>query len=122
MSATIRQRWPDPKKMPSEYRAMWLLTMFDLPMLTKEQRRDYTRFRKLLLSEGFIQLQLSVYARFSGSEESVECVRNRIRASIPPHGQVRMLAVTDHQYGRMELWFGRKRKRVEDPPVQFELF
>lgn len=101
---------------------MWLLTMFDLPMLTKEQRRDYTRFRKLLLSEGFIQLQLSVYARFSGSEESVECVRNRIRASIPPHGQVRMLAVTDHQYGRMELWFGRKRKRVEDPPVQFELF
>lgn len=108
--------------MPSEYRAMWLLTMFDLPVLTKEQRRDYTRFRKLLLSEGFVQLQLSVYARFSGSEERVEGVRNRIRASIPPHGQVRMLAVTDHQYGRMELWFGRKRKRVEDPPVQFELF
>lgn len=101
---------------------MWLLTMFDLPMLTREQRRDYTQFRKLLLREGFVQLQLSVYARFSGSEESVECVRNRIRASIPPHGQVRMIAVTDHQYGRMELWFGRKRKRVEDPPVQFELF
>ena len=101
---------------------MWLFAMFDLPMETKEQRHNYAQFRKLLLREGFIQLQLSVYARFSGSEESVESVRSRLRASIPPHGQVRLMAVTDHQYGKMELWFGRKRSRVEDAPAQYELF
>lgn len=101
---------------------MWLMALFDLPMETKEQRRDYTQFRKLLLKQGFVQLQLSVYARFSGSEESAEAVRVRLRGAIPPHGQVRLLAVTDHQYGRMEMWFGKKRKKVEDPPVQYELF
>jgi CRISPR-associated protein Cas2 len=101
---------------------MWLMALFDLPMETKEQRRDYTQFRKLLLKQGFVQLQLSVYARFSGSEESAEAVRVRLRGAIPPHGQVRLLAVTDHQYGRMEMWFGKKRRKVEDPPVQYELF
>lgn len=101
---------------------MWLMALFDLPMETKEQRRDYTQFRKLLLKQGFVQLQLSVYARFSGSEESAEAVRVRPRGAIPPHGQVRLLAVTDHQYGRMEMWFGKKRRKVEDPPIQYELF
>ncbi len=101
---------------------MWLMAMFDLPVETKEQRRDYAQFRKLLLKQGFVQLQLSVYARFGGSEESVEAVRARIRGAIPPYGQVRLMAVTDHQYGKMELWFGKKRKKVEDPPVQYELF
>lgn len=101
---------------------MWLMALFDLPMETKEQRRDYTQFRKLLLKQGFVQLQLSVYARFSGSEESAEAVRVRLRGAIPPHGQVRLLAVTDHQYGRMEMWFGKKRRKVEDPPIQYELF
>ena len=101
---------------------MWLFAMFDLPVETKEQRRDYAQFRKLLLKQGFVQLQLSVYARYSASEESVEAARMRIRASLPPRGQVRLIAVTDHQYGRMEVWFGKKSKPVEDPPVQFELF
>lgn len=107
---------------PSEFRAMWLFAMFDLPMETREQRRDYSQFRKLLLREGFAQLQLSVYARFAASEESAEAVRLRIRGAIPPHGQVRLVAVTDHQYGKMELWFGKKRRKVEDPPLQYALF
>ena len=101
---------------------MWLFAMFDLPVDTRDHRRDYAQFRKRLLKEGFVQLQFSVYARFAASEESVEATRQRIRAALPPHGQVRLLAVTDHQYGRMELYFGKKRKPVEDPPVQYELF
>jgi CRISPR-associated protein Cas2 len=107
---------------PGEFRAMWLFAMFDLPVATRDQRREYTQFRKLLLKNGFIQLQLSVYARFAASEESVEATRIRLRGAIPPHGQVRLMAVTDHQYGRMEMWFGKKRKKVEDAPAQYELF
>lgn len=110
------------EKQPSEYRAMWLFTMFDLPVETRQQRREYSQFRKLLLKLGFTQLQLSVYARYSGSEESADAARNQIRACIPPHGQVRMIAVTDHQFGKMEYWFGKSRRRVEDPPMQYELF
>jgi len=101
---------------------MWLFAMFDLPVDTAEQRRQYNQFRKQLLRDGFVQLQYSVYARFAASQESIEAARNRVRAAVPPEGQVRLLAVTDRQYGQMEVYFGKKRHPVEDPPVQYELF
>ena len=37
----------------SGYRSMWLFAMFDLPVDTKKARREYTRFRKALLAQGF---------------------------------------------------------------------
>ena len=35
----------------SAYRFMWLLAMFDLPVETAENKRDYVRFRKALKSD-----------------------------------------------------------------------
>lgn len=96
--------------------------MFDLPVDTKQARREYAQFRKTLLKEGFSMLQFSVYARYCGSEEASTVYRSRIRLQLPPHGQVRVLNVTDRQFGRMEVYFGRKRRPVEDPPAQFMLF
>ena len=101
---------------------MWLFALFDLPVVTKENRREYTQFRKILLREGFVMLQYSVYARHGASEESIDAVRGRVRHAIPPHGQVRLLPVTDHQFGKMEVYFGKKRERAEPPPVQYQLF
>lgn len=40
----------------SEFRAMWLFALFDLPVETKELRREYVSFRKALLREGFVML------------------------------------------------------------------
>jgi CRISPR-associated protein Cas2 len=74
--------------------------MFDLPVETRDHRRQYARFRKLRLKEGFVMLQYSVYARHGPSEESIDAVRNRVRHAIPPNGQVRLLPVTDHQFGK----------------------
>jgi len=101
---------------------MWLFAMFDLPVTTKEARRQYTRFRKALLREGFAMLQYSVYARHCPSEEAADTFRNHVRAVLPPKGQVRLMAVTDRQFGRMQVFFGKKRERVKDPPVQLMLF
>lgn len=101
---------------------MWLFAMFDLPMTDKELRRDYARFRKFLLSQGFSMLQMSVYARHCPTEESGEGIRARIRASIPDHGQVRLLLVTDRQFGKMEVYFGKNTTPVETPPQQYMLF
>ena len=38
----------------SEIKAMWLMVMFDLPVVTPEEKRQYVHFRKFLLSEGFM--------------------------------------------------------------------
>ena len=58
----------------SAYRCMWLIAMFDLPVETAENRRDYVRFARPL-KDGFMMLQFSVYARFIPSEEAAEAHR-----------------------------------------------
>lgn len=106
----------------SAYRAMWLLAMFDLPVETKDNRRDYTRFRKVLLKDGFMMLQFSVYARYIPSEEAAEAHRRTVKSAIPPLGQVRLVALTDHQFAKMEVFYGRKPIEPEEPPAQILLF
>ena len=106
----------------SEYQGMWLFAMFDLPVDTKEARRDYTQFRKVLLKEGFTMLQYSIYARYYGSEEASIPQRNRVRGSLPPDGQIRLMLVTDHQFGKMEVFLGKSRRPTETPPKQLLLF
>ncbi len=106
----------------SGYRAVWLFAMFDLPVATKADRKRYSQFRKQLLKRGFSMLQFSVYARYCSSEESAGAIRTDVRAVLPPKGQVRLMAVTDHQFGRMEVWYGRKRTPAEEPARQFMLF
>lgn len=106
----------------SEYRSMWLIAMFDLPVDDKDARREYTRFRKQLLKEGFMQLQYSVYVRYCGSEERSEAFRRRVRKALPVDGHVRIIAITDHQFGKMEVYYGKSRHAAEKPPEQMLLF
>ena len=106
----------------SAYRSLWLIAMFDLPVETLENKRNYTRFRKALLKDGFMMLQFSIYARFLPSEEAADSHRNTIRSVIPPLGQVRLMTVTDHQFGRMEVYYGRKPREPEEIPDQILLF
>ena len=101
---------------------MWLFAMFDLPVLTKDDRRRYARFRKTLLNEGFSKLQFSVYARYFPSEEVAQPYKKRIRDQLPPEGNVRLLAVTEKQFGKQEIFCGRKPQKSETKPNQFLLF
>lgn len=42
---------------------MRIMVLFDLPVLTEKQRRDYREFRKYLLKAGFFMMQESVYCK-----------------------------------------------------------
>jgi CRISPR-associated protein Cas2 len=101
---------------------MWLFAMFDLPVDSKDARKQYARFRKALLRDGFTMLQYSVYARYCPSEEASETYRQRVETNLPPDGQVRLLSVTERQFGKMDVFFGKRKRRAEDPPAQLLLF
>lgn len=103
----------------SEYKAMWLMVMFDLPVVTKEDRRDYRQFRDFLISEGFSMLQYSVYARYCDSEEKTKSFRGHVQKKLPFGGQVRVVAITDHQFAKMEVFYGKKKKKPEKKPPEF---
>lgn len=106
----------------SPYQAMWLLVLFDLPVDSKSARKQYARFRKELLRDGFTMLQYSVYARFCASEEAAQVHRKTVREGLPPEGQVRIVTLTDIQFGRMEVYLGESAKEPEKKPLQLEFF
>lgn len=101
---------------------MWLFVFFDLPVDDRPARREYVRFRKHLLELGFMQLQYSVYARPFPSEEAMRSYKQRLRLAIPPRGEVRLLGVTDRQFGKMENYIGAVRNPNEKPTSQLLLF
>lgn len=106
----------------SAYRFMWLLVMFDLPVDTKQARKHYAGFRKSLLRDGFTMMQYSVYIRHCASKENADVHIGRVEAAIPPDGEVRVLQITEKQYERMRIFWGKRRRPPEDPPRQLELF
>ena len=101
---------------------MWLFAMFDLPVDEPVLRKEYAQFRKSLLKEGFTMLQYSVYVHYVASEEAEQVYRGKVQASLPSHGQVRVISLTDRQFEKMEVFVGKKRERAEDPPHQLMLF
>lgn len=104
------------------YRTMWLFTLFDLPVDTKASRRAYTQFRKFLLRDGFVKVQYSVYARVCTSREAVDTHIKRVEAHVPDDGEVRILTLTDKQFGQQQIFWGKTRKQPKKPPRQLEFF
>ncbi|HOK65868.1 MAG TPA: CRISPR-associated endonuclease Cas2 [Anaerohalosphaeraceae bacterium] len=101
---------------------MWILAMFDLPVDTKKARKDYADFRKNLVQDGFTMIQYSVYIRHCASEENAQVHAKRVQSFLPPDGEVRLLIITDKQFERMQIFWGKLRKPTPPPPAQLELF
>jgi CRISPR-associated protein Cas2 len=101
---------------------MWLLVMFDLPVVGAKARKRYARFRKQLLKDGFAKMQYSVYVRHCASKENADVHQARVGSAVPAEGEVRVLRITDKQYERMAIFWGKKRRKPEKAPAQLELF
>lgn len=106
----------------SAYRVMWLFVMFDLPTETKRDRKNASQFRKQLMESGFTMMQFSIYLRHCASKENAEVHHKRVLALLPPKGMVNILAVTDKQFGTMEIYLNTKQKAELETPQQLELF
>lgn len=96
--------------------------MFDLPVDTKAARTAYAQFRKALLKDGFTRMQFSVYIRHCASEENADVHTQRVQGALPDDGEVRVLTITDKQFERMRVFWGKRRKPAEQAPAQLELF
>lgn len=104
------------------YRNMWVMVLFDLPTETKKERRAAQQFRKNLQSNGFIMFQFSIYIRFCQSSENADVHTRRVKSMLPEKGKVGIFAITDKQFGRMEIFHGVKKAPEQDVPQQLELF
>ena len=92
---------------------MRLICMFDLPVETDENKKQYREFRKGLIKEGFIMMQYSVYVRTCPNKEFANRVEKKISRILPSGGNVRLLCITEKQYEDMKILSGKKNKTEE---------
>lgn len=106
----------------NQYRIVWVFVFFDLPTETKKDRKNYARFRKTLIQDGYTMLQFSIYVRHCNSRENAEVHIKRAKSYLPPKGEVIIFTLTDKQFGMMEFFKGDEETEKPETPQQLELF
>lgn len=96
------------------YRFMRVIVLFDLPTITTEERREYIRFRKFLIKNGFIMMQESVYSKLALNQIAASAIMKHVRENKPISGLVQMLAITEKQFSKMEFVVGESISNVID--------
>lgn len=106
----------------SEYRIMWVLVFFDLPTITKMDKKNYTTFRKNLQRDGFTMFQLSIYARHCASYDNAAVHIKRVKSFLPQYGNVCIMCITDKQFSNIEIFNGKEPEEKCIEGQQLELF
>ena len=101
---------------------MWCVVMFDLPVLTKRQRSEASKFRGLLIESGYSMVQFSVYGKYSPTLQSNKSVEKFIKKNLPAQGEVRIFHLTDNQWASATRFVSRKKVLQEDRSEQLNLF
>lgn len=96
------------------YRFMRMIVFFDLPTETEADKREYRRFRRMLIKNGFIMMQESVYCRMVLNATVQRSVTEVIRKEKPMHGIVQLLTVTEKQFAGMTYISGEFKTDVVD--------
>lgn len=96
------------------YKFMRLVVFFDLPMLTDRNRREYTKFHKYLIKNGFIMMQKSVYSKLVINNMTSAAVKQKIKSNLPPEGIVELLEITENQFSGIEYLVGEEQQLTID--------
>lgn len=83
-----------------------------LIMETTEERKAYRKFRKFLLSEGFIMHQFSVYSKLLLNNTANNAMIGRLKVNNPKKGNITLLTVTEKQFARMVYLHGERNTSV----------
>ena len=101
---------------------MWMIVLFDLPVISPEERKIASAFRKTLLDKGFHMSQYSVYYRLLSGKEAYDGYIREIKAQLPPKGKVDILTITDKQYEGIISFSGQTKNKNKQTPSQLLLF
>jgi len=106
----------------SGYRIMWVMALFDLPVLTSDERKRATKFRESLLDQGFCMMQFSCYIKYTAGKEQAEALATKIGSQVPSGGKVDILFFTDRQYESIKSFRGHGKSNRPPKPDQLQLF
>ena len=106
----------------SQYRIMWVMVFFDLPVVTKKDTRNYRRFVDVLEKDGFNRFQYSIFIRHCPGMDNARVHIKRVKNHLPPKGHVCIMHLTDKQFSMMEIFRSTKKEPLPNVPQQLEMF
>lgn len=80
---------------------MWMMVLFDLPVVESDERKAATDFRNFLLDNGFAMVQYSIYIKLFSGKDACEKYYKLIKNNLPSRGKVDILTITDKQYANI---------------------
>lgn len=89
-----------------------MILMFDMPTDTTDERKAYRKFRKFLISEGFIMHQYSIYSKLLLNNSANKAMIDRLQENNPKKGSITLLTVTEKQFSRMIYLNGERNTSV----------
>lgn len=93
---------------------MRIIVMFDLPVETAKNKKDYASFRKFLIKNGFLMMQESIYCKLAQNATAAENIVENVRKNKPAEGLVQVLKITEKQFSKIEYIVGESQKQVLD--------
>ena len=83
-----------------------ILLLFDLPAVSAEDKREYSRFKKKLKSHGFLQLQESCYLKLVRNISSFDQTLTNLSHDMPISGTVCALPMNLNEFKGMRFLLG----------------
>ena len=77
---------------------MRIIVFFDLPTKTDAERREYSKYRRFLIKNGFLMMQESVYTRMVLNQTVQKSVLELLKNNKPSGGLVQALVLTEKQF------------------------
>ena len=93
-------------------RVVRTIVFFDLPNIYLKDKKNYIKFRKYLLSEGFIMMQESVYSKIVMNNQQSVLLLERLRKNAPKKGIIQVLTITEKQYSQIEYIIGESNSKI----------
>ena len=93
-------------------RVVRTIVFFDLPNVYLKDKKNYIKFRKYLLSEGFIMMQESVYSKIVMNNQQATLLLDRLKKNSPKKGIIQVLTITERQYSQIEYIIGESNSKI----------
>lgn len=93
---------------------MRVMVLFDLPIETSADRRNYSKFRRFLIKNGFMMMQESVYIKLALNQNNAMGIIDLVKKNKPPEGLVQILTITEKQFSKIEIITGSLSGNIVD--------
>lgn len=97
---------------------MRLIVMFDLPIKTSKDKRNYRKFRRFLIKNGYVMMQYSIYSKIILNRTVLNHQKIKLKENAPKKGFVELLIVTENQYANKEVLVGHSDRSNQESTIE----